>query len=410
MQRIDRRFAIPLTAAAVAAGMILVAPGAASAGEQEAVPPRQSPVSSISATLPDAVTSLIQKALSLRNSQLVTSTTTTKISPALVSAYYTTEYQGAASTEMSGLQARKSRLAVHDEVFNGTKTGLTVESYNVSGNSAVATVLEHTEMTYRNYADGTTPPPSSYEYQQTVGLSKTAAGWAISSIKATKDVGIPPVTVLASPVISPSVNTAPNSVTATPASAVASTAGNSTFTNKDMSTSPKSAPVGGSQPKFGVHPMGYNILGAENYAINWAFGRNSAYMSYADDCTNFVSQAMDAYGWSRVARFYQNDTSWWTTPPFLSSYPWVGSQAFANFAGGSGRISYLSYLSDLGPADILQANWDPAHTNQVTHTTIVTYKNGNDIRVTYHTNDTLNRSIWDLYDSSPGAAWYALRD
>ena len=32
-----------------------------------------------------------------------------------------------------------------------------------------------------------------------------------------------------------------------------------------------------------------------------------------------------------------------------------------------------------------------------------------DIRVSYHTNDTLNRSIWNLYDSFPYATWYALR-
>ena len=49
--------------------------------------------------------------------------------------------------------------------------------------------------------------------------------------------------------------------------------------------------------------------------------------------------------------------------------------------------------------------------SNVTHSTIVTYKYGNDIRVTYHTTDTLNRSIWDIYYDANHRNWryYALR-
>lgn len=75
---------------------------------------------------------------------------------------------------------------------------------------------------------------------------------------------------------------------------------------------------------------------------------------------------------------------------FNASWPWSGAQNFANFAYGAGRTSYLPYLSWMGPADIMQIAEEAPNNQNVTHTTIVTYVTGSDIRVSYHTTDTRN--------------------
>jgi len=156
---------------------------------------------------------------------------------------------------------------------------------------------------------------------------------------------------------------------------------------------------------------GSNYTAMMNYAKCWWNKRNFSYPSYGSDCTNFVSQAMEAGGWTNVGGWYQSNSVWWHNWNWNASWTWAGAQKFANFAYHSGRIYWLSYLSDMGPADIMQIAEDAPNNQNVTHSTFVTYKYGNDIRVTYHTTDTLNRSIWDIYYDANHRNWryYALR-
>ena len=53
---------------------------------------------------------------------------------------------------------------------------------------------------------------------------------------------------------------------------------------------------------------GYNYQAMMDYAYNWAYGRNSAYPNYGNDCTNFVSQAMEAGGWAETGGFRWDDS------------------------------------------------------------------------------------------------------
>ena len=60
----------------------------------------------------------------------------------------------------------------------------------------------------------------------------------------------------------------------------------------------------------------FNRQRAVEYALRWALGRNPMFPDYSGhghggDCTNFVSQAMLAGGWTTVTGWRADRTAWW---------------------------------------------------------------------------------------------------
>ena len=68
-----------------------------------------------------------------------------------------------------------------------------------------------------------------------------------------------------------------------------------------------------------------------------------------------------------------------------------------------------TYFSDMLTGDILQADFGPTPDGNISHSMVVTSKDAsNNIYLTYHTNNTKNRSINDLLAGNPGTRWYGL--
>jgi hypothetical protein len=163
---------------------------------------------------------------------------------------------------------------------------------------------------------------------------------------------------------------------------------------------------------------GYDYNAMIYYAVGHYLIYNPNYKAYPQDCTNFVSQSLAQGGWGMYdyGAGYQSDDQWYYYP-WVATRSWTYAPSFYNFAVlFSGRTYELAYLNDMGPADVMQADWHPSDNNGIDHTMMVTSWSAgggpagyNDIRVTYHTTDTLNKSIWTLYSQNPGATWYALR-
>lgn len=253
-------------------------------------------------------------------------------------------------------------------------------------------------------------PPESYKYEQIIEFSKTGSGWTIDHISPKYPEGIPPSTVASAEQLSHA-KAAPGS------SAALRLNSGQVATPAKGQVANKRAPQNSATPDLKEtgqevsRAVSYNYTAMVNYARSWVFGRNGAYRQFGNDCQNFVSQSLNAGGWQHVGGWYQYDTSWWYSWA-NQTWSWTGAQHFHNFAVSQGRVTYLSYLNDLGPADVLQVHW-PEGTPDVDHSMIVTYSpwsaGTRDIRVSYHTTDTLDRSIWNLYSSFPYATWYALR-
>ena len=150
----------------------------------------------------------------------------------------------------------------------------------------------------------------------------------------------------------------------------------------------------------------YNYSAMANYATKYWKDYNTAYRRMSNDCTNFISQAMRAGGWGMVTGWYQSNNVWWYNS-LNQSWTWGGAENWYWFATGSGRTSTLGNVWYTGLADVLQIDFD--RNNNINHTMIVTYVTSSQRYLTYHTTDTLNRSLSSILSAYPSAWYYAHR-
>ena len=191
-----------------------------------------------------------------------------------------------------------------------------------------------------------------------------------------------------------------------------------------------SAQAGGAGAGAGALQL-FSGTAAAAYAKKWALSTNPAYLRFDDDCTNFVSQSMEAGGWtyiygSDVCDERKSDSVWWFEKdkcyrPVISnvhaSFTWGGAQNFFKFASASGRATGPGgKISDLAPGDVLQRD----HGDGKMHHSMVVTKKGTEtidgksmvqIWLSYHTNDTEDRKFWGptgiLEDTTAGWKYYA---
>jgi hypothetical protein len=148
--------------------------------------------------------------------------------------------------------------------------------------------------------------------------------------------------------------------------------------------------------------MAFNRHKAVAYARQYALTYNPAYRTFPNDCTNFVSQAMLAGGWTQVDGPREANNVWWYSGGFLglrvASYTWGGAQNFYNFLSVSGRGTLAQGPADLDLGDVVQMR----NGGTVHHTMIVTGKNGNDLLLSYHTSNHLDESLQAIQARSAG--------
>ena len=143
-----------------------------------------------------------------------------------------------------------------------------------------------------------------------------------------------------------------------------------------------------------------------DYALRYALSPNNNYYLWSNDCTNFVSQALLAGGWSENLGFYQSDGNWWYTGSVLirASYTWAGAENFYRFARvESGRATRHANVYDLRVGDILQYKLTGAA--NMTHTMVTTGHSAGVPLLSYHTTNTKNKPFTSI--SSTGKTWFA---
>ena len=144
-----------------------------------------------------------------------------------------------------------------------------------------------------------------------------------------------------------------------------------------------------------------------NYAYKYWENYNNSYRKFSKDCTNFVSQAVYAGGWNHVSGFYRSSSAWWYNWG-NQSWTWAGAHNWALFTYNRPRGFIAQYFSQMNPGDILQVDFDKD--GHIDHSMIVTKKDSsNTIYLTYHTNNTKDRSISDLLSEYPNANYYGWR-
>jgi hypothetical protein len=287
---------------------------------------------------------------------------------------------------LSSLDQRKDRLAKLGEKYSKAGTTVTLDATRVTGRTAKAAVTETTTLTYAN-ATGNQPKTTGFQAHHELTFTADRQGnWQLTGIRDTDQGGL-------------AVNTLSK-----PASVKATT------TDDTMPNAPRAAttrnPV--AVPKTGTT---YDYKAMAAYAEKYWSVYNKDYPDFnghgaGGDCTNFVSQSLKAGGWKHVPGYVYDYTKWFGNAD-IQSDSFVGVNEWSWFAQNSKRTTPLANVYQLEVGDVLQVDFDRDGSKD--HTMIVTYKSGGVPYVTYHSNNTLRRSVASLIASYPNAYYYAYR-
>ena len=143
-----------------------------------------------------------------------------------------------------------------------------------------------------------------------------------------------------------------------------------------------------------------------------------------NDCTNFVSQALIAGGWTMAGGSCddrKSDQAWWFGPrqcrwvggrPWTTevkaSFTWGGAQNLYNHMQTMQRGTAVGSPMDLEPGDILQMDMGEGHYNagRIGHSMVVTDKSATELFLSYHEDHHLDEPLSAIKGRYPGARWY----
>ncbi len=133
---------------------------------------------------------------------------------------------------------------------------------------------------------------------------------------------------------------------------------------------------------------GYDSSGAVDYALKWAYGRNSTYIDYNDeDCTNFVSQCVYEGGGIPAS-------SYW----YANSPAWVNVNKFYTYMRNNGYISRNTSSSNARLGDIIQLY--SSNKSTYSHSVIITGSLSGRWLYSSHSTNRRNYPLVNVYPSS----------
>jgi hypothetical protein len=155
---------------------------------------------------------------------------------------------------------------------------------------------------------------------------------------------------------------------------------------------------------------------AVRYALHWAFDRNDDFVSYHNDCTNFISQTMLAGMWwmrdGGGVTAKRSTSNWFHHSKSNVSWSWGGAENFYQY--GRKKSGWLTTppgnnVWNLVLGDLLQVDWDK--NGNIQHSMIVTKKNTTtgERYLTYHSTDQRNKPLSAVLASDRDAWWYGHR-
>lgn len=166
----------------------------------------------------------------------------------------------------------------------------------------------------------------------------------------------------------------------------------------------------------------YNATAAVNYAHTYAGAAPSTgynyptYWYYAQDCANFMSQALRAGGWTDKSGngALDNPNNWFYDNVYhVNTNTWSAADWLINFIYTSGRGYSLSAFTDLTLGDIMFADWGHNGTPGIPeHSMMLTLKTSNDytnIRFSYHTTDRYDYPLSLILSGMPNSLYWGSR-
>lgn len=385
MRIIKRRVTLVLLACIVAVTLLASYEAMAATRQSQTATDLASPAVTLKSVVQETLLSTAREFLNHRNQHLIARAVVEEQAPSNLSAALSAR----STDDNAALQARVISLAELGEVYTGFATDVRLVNTHKVKDKLLLRIEETTKLYYARVS-GDEPPFTEFQVERVFVFKKTAhIGWILEDVQY-KGEGLAPinevieddeaVTALARPKF-------PTSDAPIDSSLLQTRKATEMFDQEDVST---------------VSAINYSAMA--DYATRYVFNYNPAYRSFSADCTNFISQAMYAGGWTMVYGFYTSNSAWWYN--WLNqSRTWAGAHNWYFFARGSGRTSYLSNVWYMRLAHVLQMDF--TRDGQIDHTMIVTMVGTSDLYLTYHSTNTLNRSLRSIIAQYPSAWYYA---
>lgn len=136
-----------------------------------------------------------------------------------------------------------------------------------------------------------------------------------------------------------------------------------------------------------------NLNGAISYAKKYAKEPNPLYYKWSADCTNFVSQVLNAGGIGMVTTNSEN-SGWWYKSSSQRSISWIRADTFSRYMGRVGyknsSVNWNSFVGKLKAGDFI--GYDSSGDGSVDHMAFITDKSGSQVQIAQHTTNYLKWS------------------
>ncbi len=290
---------------------------------------------------------------------------------------------------LSQLRGRQSSIAKLGETYSAGTTKVTLDATRVTGRTAKADVTETTTLTYAK-ALGNQPKTTGFQAHHELTFKADQRGtWQLSTIQDTDEGGLA-VNTLSKPAVKAS---PARPTTATPCR-----------TRRARGHHPQ--PGGRPEDEHGVRLQGDGDLRRE-VLERLQHGLPGLQRPRGRRRLHQLRQPVpEGGGWKHVPGYVYDYTKWFGTAD-IQSDSFVGVNEWSWFAQNSKRTTPLANVYQLEVGDVLQMDFDRDGAKD--HTMIVTAKSNGVPYVTYHSNNTLRRSVASLIASYPNAYYYAYR-
>lgn len=291
---------------------------------------------------------------------------------------------------LTELNERRDALRQWGEAYTHHETELTLKQADINKEMAKLDVEEFTKLYYEKIR-GDEPEYTAWVVNRQFIFEKSRNGWVLVSQKLLNDFGPAPINE-------------PTGATKNEMLKALSKVNSLQFDEKDVKLRELDLENLNGMVEAVIQST-FNRQAAKEYAVQYWRNYNPAYRSFDKDCTNFISQAMRAGGWTDVTGWYRDPKHWWYNI-LNQTWSWVGVPYWYEFAlNHSKRTTLLSNPRSLWEGEVLQVDF--TNDGIKNHSMIVTRRTSSEIYLTYHTIDTFERSFASLSTAYPNARWLA---
>lgn len=305
------------------------------------------------------------------------------------------------------IDTRRQRLRTVNGGHTRGEATVSSPALTTSGDSATLQLVEHTKLFYARVSPDS-PEAEEYVLRHRFAFTRTRTEWFLS--------GVAPEIV--EPALAPDTHPAAQAV-ALPEAATSKKRTSNPVRPKGFTSGSAPDKLSPSCRSSNGNALSYDYGAMTRYALQYWQNYNPDYRTYGGeggDCTNFISQIVKAGGWEDVSGDRTSNDSWWYSSlgTWNTSYTWAAAENWFWFAGPfhSGRTETLDYVHQMGVSDVLQVDFDA--NDNISHSMFVTRRDGtgamaDELYLTYHSTDTLNKKFSSIFAANPDAWYHAHR-